>query len=1418
MFCPTTHKHIFAHEEPCYHLCMHINKRILLFSVSSLLLLTPLLTSADTITRTLSIGTRGQEVISLQTFLISQNLLAADSATGYFGRLTRAAVVAFQSANNLETVGWVGRLTRALINGTNPAAQTAAAGGNSVNAHTKTDTTAPSTPTNLTATAVSSSQINLAWTASTDNVGVKGYQVFRNGVQTSGTPTTNSYSDTGLTASTAYTYTVKAVDAAGNVSAQSAPASATTLPAALDTTAPSTPTNLTASAISSSQINLTWTASTDNVGVTGYKIFRGGSATTVGNQTIGSKTDTGDANYINATRITTGATAGPVQSLSVNVASPIDPSPNNQYSMAIYSDSAGSIGSLIANTGNGTLTGNAWNTLPITATLLPNTSYWFAYNTNSVTNSNNWTMTAGGTYGWRAQTFGTWPISGGPLATGGYTASIYATFAAAGTATTNSYSDTGLTASTAYTYTVSAYDAAGNNSAQSASASATTQAGTGTNTTYGGVIVAPYPTTATTTELSPAINDLKMYLQQMDGVTYQAIADYPAGPPGYAFCSLENATCSFNGTVSAAFGANGTFFYKTVTGSTPCRIDTFNASIHGSCFIPGTPPPTPYTGAIPASSIALLLATSPSAPSDIVTQLQGKGPEAFYIRGDATSLKIIANDERGLSDGIYYYLEQLGVRWLLQGPNWTIVPPKSNVTLTIDKLVVPGYSLGRQMGPTGANFQGWRYPQGDVDWDAWAAWARHLRTSTIRLAGDVVDGYVLSNWQYLQYHPDYFAKIDGVYSPLFTPLAGGNFNYNSSTGSYVQVADGTGSYRINAPKLNAGSPAGVNYFCTWVVNGYKTLRSQPGNSWIKWASVEPSDGFGYANNYSELQAAGVGNGSGSDQTFYIADQCAKMIKTAYSDASVMVLAYAGHAAPSSFVLEPNVIVEMTPYRFGDGTPVEDFIAAWKAKASTLAVYDYWSIPVWSPDKPHYDYLNLSQTKLRYLYNNNVKGLFDETTQGAAPVGILHYVAEHIMWDPTLDDKAIIDDWYTLAFGPAKAPIKRMMERWSQEYMPTTIDFAYSYQDINQAEQLAAGNPAVQARVDDWARYLRYLQLWYEASNAPAGTTLRAQLADALALHIFDIEDSQMIYTTYMFDWAANLDPSVATQFSLANPASPGPGWANVHDLTHADIMTIIANGISAYPASDVMANNNYTGPLVPLNAVAWTPPPASDPWGGTVSINNDQAHSFPPVYLDVVVPSGLSSLPIEVASALGTTTLAVFDASMNTVYWHQFLPIATTSPSALVAMPNGDYLAWQQVNIPVAPGHYQLRLDGRWRLRTWKGVPLSWPDVTANITHYDENYAPHEKFYFYVPVGTQKFAFYTDEAYDPKFAPVINDPSGNVAVQNLRDQNHVFVVTVPTGQDGKVWSIFYWDYLSMINIPKNFSLDPTGVLVPSDAK
>ena len=135
------------------------------------------------------------------------------------------------------------------------------------------DTTPPSTPTNLHQSGSTATSVTVSWTASTDNVGVTGYGAYKNG-SLAGSATTTSYTFNGLTCGTSYTLAVDAADAAGNRSAQTSTTLSTN--ACPDTTPPTTPTGLTTSGIAETSITLSWTASSDNVGVTGYRLYLGG--------------------------------------------------------------------------------------------------------------------------------------------------------------------------------------------------------------------------------------------------------------------------------------------------------------------------------------------------------------------------------------------------------------------------------------------------------------------------------------------------------------------------------------------------------------------------------------------------------------------------------------------------------------------------------------------------------------------------------------------------------------------------------------------------------------------------------------------------------------------------------------------------------------------------------------------------------------------------------------------------------------------------------------------------------------------------------------------------------------------------------------------------------------------------------------
>ncbi|MGG1550331.1 sugar-binding protein [Paenibacillus ferrarius] len=134
-----------------------------------------------------------------------------------------------------------------------------------------TDTEPPTVPSNLTSPSKTSTSVNLSWTASTDNTGVAGYNIYSGGVYVGATTTlsSTSYTVNGLTPNTAYSFTVKAKDGAGNLSASSNALSVTTAPP------PAPPTNLTMTSVTLTSLSLSWSPPSNLAGVVGYNIYVG---------------------------------------------------------------------------------------------------------------------------------------------------------------------------------------------------------------------------------------------------------------------------------------------------------------------------------------------------------------------------------------------------------------------------------------------------------------------------------------------------------------------------------------------------------------------------------------------------------------------------------------------------------------------------------------------------------------------------------------------------------------------------------------------------------------------------------------------------------------------------------------------------------------------------------------------------------------------------------------------------------------------------------------------------------------------------------------------------------------------------------------------------------------------------------------
>jgi fibronectin type 3 domain-containing protein len=146
----------------------------------------------------------------------------------------------------------------------------------------------PSTPQNPQAAPQEAPlRVELAWAASTDDAGAVSYRVYRNGAFVA-TTTATTWTHADPAEGTTYTYSVRAIDSAGNLGDASTPVSATTP----DQTAPTPPTNLTAEALADpARVELSWTAAGDTAGVAGYEVSRDGAV--IGTSPTPSFTDAG---------------------------------------------------------------------------------------------------------------------------------------------------------------------------------------------------------------------------------------------------------------------------------------------------------------------------------------------------------------------------------------------------------------------------------------------------------------------------------------------------------------------------------------------------------------------------------------------------------------------------------------------------------------------------------------------------------------------------------------------------------------------------------------------------------------------------------------------------------------------------------------------------------------------------------------------------------------------------------------------------------------------------------------------------------------------------------------------------------------------------------------------------------------------
>lgn len=734
-----------------------------------------------------------------------------------------------------------------------------------------------------------------------------------------------------------------------------------------------------------------------------------------------------------------------------------------------------------------------------------------------------------------------------------------------------------------------------------------------------------------------------------------------------------------------------------------------------------------------AAAILLRRADAADVPAAAVKMLPKPSREAFCLWPDDTRLWIVARSDLGLSHAVYVFLEQLGCRWYFPSDSWTIVPKRDDILLQAAIAQQPAFR-SRLFSGTGGFGGHLPLDKNRTLQARWTDWERRNRFGgEFRVSGHTGEAFNKKYRKQLEAHPEWRAMIDGKRVP------------------WSEIA-----------KFCAGNKEVVDLYVKDRVEDLQRRRKYDPVGPHSWAvSVEPADGGGHCTAPESLAI-----GSVSDRVFHVANQVAKAVRREFPDGHVSLFAYNEHAAVPSIPIEPNVYVQVIPYAFQrTGLSPDGLLDAWSRKVLRMGIYDYWSIPDWSHDLPDFDPLVYGPERLRGWHRRGVDSFLCESTYSSGAMGLAWYICSRLSWQPDTKVQPIFNQFLQDCFGPASAPMRRMLLRWSKGYYPTSHELALSYRDVEEAWKLAKDHPKVVARVADYGRYVEYLGRRFEYLQTARGSSERRKNAQRLMEYLWSIYDSSMIHAFRHSQLLARDEriagrPELSKRFDWTN--HDAPGWPTIRKLSDDDVRRLTRAGVPRYQPQDFVVRR-FTGSLVRLanetkstagddySPVLWL----SNSLDFTVQVDQDQLAFRPRI---------ATEKPIRF-TAVDSEGKQVSSVSVETGKdWQK---------------------AWSEPEIEFPrPGQYRLRMVSQkrmFRLSVPADLPISIPGW------WNSQGTPTPRLYFYVPREISRLAIYAN--YIAAGPPRFFDPEGKEVAPVLIDDGHLQLISIPPEHRGAVWSL-----------------------------
>lgn len=743
------------------------------------------------------------------------------------------------------------------------------------------------------------------------------------------------------------------------------------------------------------------------------------------------------------------------------------------------------------------------------------------------------------------------------------------------------------------------------------------------------------------------------------------------------------------------------------------------------------------------------------------------GIEALAIRTEPGRLLLLGSTVLGAAHAAARLLDTLGCRWYFPGDAWRITPSRPTLRVKVNLNDRPKIL-------TLSACYGYNWFD-DRCFNEYRAWQHH------NLVGSSLPTYTGHIWPQIveQYrkefdaHPEYFALRKTV---------------DAQTGALVKEGrDVAGS------RLCVSNPAVVEICTRYALDYFATNPNAP------MVSMCPGDyggGSVLGGHCQCARCAAIGNGSVSDQAFFLANQVAKTVAVKCPGKLIGILAYDYTADVPSFPLEPNVYVELTSIFVRGQHTYDQLLDLWPKKAANLGFYDYYSVF-------HWDRGGLStrgsitavRKQITDLAARGAKSFNPEISCSWIPYGPSYYLTARLRWNPQANVDALLQDFYTKAFGPAAQPMQRYYERTDpgRQDLITVHHLGLAMRDLQQATRLAAGRPDVLARLDQIKLYRHYMRLRQQLDQANDKDRKKAFLQQLFTLSYRTRYDYIVDWAWIRFWWA----PQAANEYQEPSweRYATNESWRNDGPYTRQEIDALFAEDRAYYETQiQQIEEKSFSDDLVPVQFVAP---------GTPVGLGNSASWQGPAEYWLYSV----AGEPLRVSAIPGTIP---YYRDKAPAYYKVTDVKGNAVSSGNLPLDGEEHRL--EFTVP-APGRYLLTFDDSdsgWTIKAAADCPLTLPGNRTRSARGGWWWC------FYVPRGTRQFQYYSlGNSYGHKCVR----PDGTYI--EVKEDGQITTVAVPAGMDGKLWSFAGTPYFQnmrarFFNIPNYTAAAPNALMVPRE--